>query len=412
MTIPSVEPDILGMFEQLAEVGTAPQEGCSLFGVGYGDAFDRLHQKYIVERFSRGGSAEKFVTGPFGSGKTHFLRQMMEIARGEECVTAEVALSKDIDFTNSLLVYQEITREIRAPGQDAHGLRPLLSACVDIVKQRAGEVGAPPDDVATAWAGGLAEANLELDAFGRVARRTILSRIQGDEDGFELGCRWLGGDVGDRPLARQLGESVFTAAEQRVFSRRARLSLFQLIRHAGFRGTVVGFDEAEQGISVEKNRMAKVFSHLLSEINALVDLQRGAALVVYAVTPDVIDKIGERLPALAQRIADPGPNQGFFDGVTTAPRIDLTRRDDPERELEQIGRRLCALFFDRVPGAPKGQRSKITSEMAHVARDVSAGEPSSSARRSMVKRVASQLLQTLNAEDRGSVSTVAPEKEV
>jgi hypothetical protein len=412
MTAPQIEPDILGIFEQLAEVGTAPQNGCSLFGVGYGDAFDRLHQKYLIERFSRGGSAEKFVTGPFGSGKTHFLRQLMEIARGEQCVTAEVALSKDIDFTNSLLVYQEITREIRAPGQDAHGLRVLISACVDIVRQRAATAGAPADEVAAAWAGALAEANLELDAFGRVARRTVLSRLQGDEEGFELGCRWLGGDVGDRALAKQLGESVFTVAEQRVFSRRARLSLFQLIRHAGFRGTVVGFDEAEQGISVEKTRMAKVFSHLLSEINALVDLQKGAALVVYAVTPDVIDKIGERLPALAQRIADPGPNQGFFDGVTTAPRIDLTRRDDPERELEQIGRRLCALFFDRVPGAPKGQSAQITADMASVARDVSAGEPSSSARRSMVKRVASQLLQTLDGGYHPSDASQTVEREV
>ena len=73
------------MFERISENGTAPSEGCKLFGVGYEEAFERLKRKYIIERFERGDSAEKFVHGPFGSGKTHFLRQLMEIAREARC---------------------------------------------------------------------------------------------------------------------------------------------------------------------------------------------------------------------------------------------------------------------------------------------------------------------------------------
>src|SRR5687768_15403794 len=114
------------MFEQLAEHGHAPAEGCSLFGTGVDGAFAQLRQRYLVERFARGGSAEKFVVGPFGSGKTHFLRQLMEIARELDCVTIEVALNKNLDFTQSLVIYQEMARQVRPPRSETRGLRNLI----------------------------------------------------------------------------------------------------------------------------------------------------------------------------------------------------------------------------------------------------------------------------------------------
>ena len=96
-----MEIDVLALLESLAEKGTPPTDGCTLFGVGYDDAFERLKRTYLERRFSNGGSAEKFVVGPFGSGKTHFLRQFLEIARDMDCVTAEVPLTRSFDITNN-----------------------------------------------------------------------------------------------------------------------------------------------------------------------------------------------------------------------------------------------------------------------------------------------------------------------
>ena len=48
--------DVLAMIERMAEYGTAPSDGCALFGVGYEDAFARLKDKYLEARFARGGS--------------------------------------------------------------------------------------------------------------------------------------------------------------------------------------------------------------------------------------------------------------------------------------------------------------------------------------------------------------------
>jgi len=126
--------DVFGMIEHMAEYGTAPTDGCGLFGVGHEEAFERLKKTYLEQRFDRGGSAEKFVIGQYGSGKTHFLRQLMELGGEMGCVTAEVALNKDLDFTKSLNVYREVIREIRPPETDQKGIGALLVASVERVR--------------------------------------------------------------------------------------------------------------------------------------------------------------------------------------------------------------------------------------------------------------------------------------
>lgn len=394
--------DILGMFESLAQNGTAPEEGCSLFGVGHEVAFEALERKYLLDRFSRGLSAQKFIVGPFGSGKTHFLRQLSEIGRARDCVTVEVKLNKNLDYAQGLVVYQEIAREVRPPGQDYRGLRPLLLEAVRRQRRAAEDAQLPPDEIVAAWVAGLTEQDFDLPAFGRVMRRGLQDHIDGNPAGFEAAVRWLGGDVTDRSVAKELGESVLPSAEIRVFAHRATLSLYRFIRHAGFRGTIVGFDEAEQGIDAERKKRAKIFSQLLAGINAIIDLKDSPVLVMFAVTPDIMAKIGEEMPMLQQRLADPGEGMGFFDGNVLAPTIDLTRpSEDSVEELGVIGSRLVRLFFERVPDADIARRDEAMSAVAGMAEQVRREEQSSSARRLMVRRVCTPLVNSYRtiAED-------------
>lgn len=400
--------ELLGMFEQLAEHGHAPVDGCSLFGAGYETAFAQLRQKYLVERFSRGGSAEKFVIGPFGSGKTHFLRQLMEIGRETDCVTVEVALNKNIDFTQGLVVYQEIAREMRAPGVETTGLRAVILDAINRVRATAASAGVPPQDVLSAWAIGLTEANFLSVPFSRVLRRAVEAELVGDRETFEAATRWLSGEVLDRTVAGLVGELPPSAAELKVFAHRARLSLFQFVRHAGYAGTIVGFDEAEQSMAVDKKKMSRIFSHLLSEINAVIDLQKGAVLIVYALTPDVVDKIGLEMPMLMQRLADPDPTQGFFDGNALAARIDLTQRGDATDDLERIANRLTSLFFSRVKEADQSRETAARAGLRASAEAVAANEASSSARRAIVKRVCADLVNSCVVTGPRMVKRVAP----
>ena len=389
------ELDVIGMLEQMAAYGHAPRDGCHLFGVGYEDAFERLRKKYIISRFDRGHSGEKFVVGPFGSGKTHFLREIFEIAREHDCVTSEVTLNKDLDFTESLVTYKEVARELRAPGRDDHGMRSLLMAAIE----RVGSLASDPEaaeHLVRSWAGGLDKADFKLESFGRIAKKGVLSYLSEDEAGFESACRWLGGDIADKALARELSESPVPQDEHKLHGRRALLSLFQFVKHAKFRGTVVGFDEAEQGFAVDRARVNRIHSMLQSGINATVDLQGGSALVLYALTPDIVEKM-EEFAALQQRVADPRPGHGFFAGDTMAPLISLTERGDVVEELKTIGRRLVDLLYENTDEPPSAKPDDVKKIVDSVAENVAATDIRSSNRRTMVKRVCSMLL-TLHEE--------------
>ena len=383
--------DVLAMIERMAEYGTAPSDGCALFGVGYEDAFARLKDKYLEARFARGGSAEKFVVGPFGSGKTHFLRQLMEIARDLGCVTVEVALNKDLDFTKSLVVYREVTREIRMPGVEGRGIRALLLASLDRVRDNAPGNETLAERLVAGWVAGLDKVDFELDAFGRVARQGLEAHLREDDGAFAAACRWLEGDVVDRALARELELSPVSKGEENLYGRRALLSLFQFVRHAGFRGTVVSYDEAEQGLEVPRRDLPRILSRLQSNVNAVADLERGAALIVYAFEPSLVERM-DQFPALQQRLSDPGPGYGFFDGNTLAPRIDLTYRGSPRRELLAIGARLVDLLYQHAAREPAVARERVLEVVDELADEVARGDPTSGSRRTMVKRTCALLV--------------------
>lgn len=388
--------DIVAMFEKMAENGHAPPEGCSLFSVGYEDAFRRLRDKYLIERFSRGGSGEKFVIGPFGSGKTHFLRQLLEIAQDLGCVTSEVPLNTDLDFTQSLLVYREIVRDLRVPNGTEHGIQGLLLAAVERVRRMAPDPSTA-EPLVQAWVAGLDKADFKLDTFGRVSKRTLQAYLAGDEMAFTAGCRWLSGEVSDRALSRDLSVTPISRREENLHGRRALLSLFQFVRHAKFQGTIVGLDEAEQGLSVDRKKMQCILSMLQSGINAIVDLERGAALVVYAVTPDIVEKM-EDFPALQQRVADPFVGRGFFDGETLAPKIDLARREgeDPVQELRAIGRKLVEVLYAHANNTISIPQKDVVAKVSAVAEDVASTDIRSGNRRTMVKRTCAMLLRLYN----------------
>jgi hypothetical protein len=383
--------DVIAMIERMAEYGTAPSDGCALFGVGYDEAFERLRSRYLQARFARGDSAEKFVIGPFGSGKTHFLRQLMEIAREMGCVTAEVALNKDLDFTRSLVVYREVARELRAPGASERGIRALLAAALEQVRGRAAGNEALADRLAAGWIAGLDKADFELEALGRVLRQGFEAQLREDETVFAAACRWLDGEVGDRAVAKALGLTPVTKGEENLHGRRMLLSLFQFARAAGFRGTVVSYDEAEQGLDVSRRDLPRILSRLQSNINAVADLQNGAALVVYAFEPGLVEKL-DQFPALQQRLIDPGPGYGFFDGNTLAPRIDLTHRGNPEQELRAIGLRLTELLYQHATRDLGAEQRRVMGIVGELAEEIAAADPTSGSRRTMVKRTCAMLI--------------------
>jgi hypothetical protein len=99
----------------------------------------------------------------------------------------------------------------------------------------------------------------------------------------------------------------------------------------------------------------------------------------------------EDFAALQQRVADPGKGQGFFDGNTYAPRLDLTRRGDPVEELTTIGTRLADLLFEEEHELT-ATKAVAHEHIANIAAEVARNNASSQNRRDMAKRCATYLL--------------------
>lgn len=400
--------DVIGLLEQLAQLGTAPEHGCTLFSVGFDEPIQRIRRTVIEKQFDSGNSTVKFVIGPYGSGKTHFLRHLQDVAEAEDCVTAEIALNLDIDYTKSIIVFREVARQIRPPGATKRGMEELLR---DMYNRVTGASDDPSDagDLLHLWFSELDRVDVGLPEYPRVLKRALLALRANDSTDFELSARWLAGSMSDRSLAKQMDLAVVPEAELNLFANRAMIALFQIIRHAEYRGTVIAFDEADQGFTVDGKKMQRILSMLQSTINAYSSAPRLSALLVFALTPDVIDTM-ETYPALQQRIADPGPGLRFFNGYTRAVRIDLRDRNE-DSDLLLIGQRLVEMFYAEVGSRLETPRADAEARVQEVARAVVREDVSSANRRTLVKRAATLLLQLWDAAEYSDLGTSTPTAE-
>lgn len=402
--------DYIGILETMASNGVAPAAGCSLFGVGYEGVFERLTKVYLQDRIAvRGGSAEKFVVGPFGSGKTHFLRQLMEIAANQGFATSEVSLDKDLDYSNRLLVYKEIVRNLRMPESSGRGMREMLAASAKNVRNML-----PDPDAAEAafqgWLEGLTDHDFKLDKFARVAQKAIRYDDQQDQDGFQNACQWLEGAFDSKEIADRLGEQPVKGDELKLCASQAMFSMFQFIRYAGFKGTVVCLDEADIGFQqTSKDKIQKILALLRADIGVINDLTGGAVFFIYALTDEVVQSMMQYM-ALKQRIDTP-PGQGFMDGNDYAALISLTAPTDREAELRKIGHRLADLLYDHA-GLPIAiDKSQANNKIDQIAADIIEEDISSSSRREMTKRASTLLLNILNRGSLEAAATVSPLEE-
>lgn len=387
--------DVIGMLEQLAQFGTAPEHGCTSFSVGFHEPIERLRRAVIDKRFRRGAADVKFVIGPYGSGKTHFLRHLQAVAEADDCVTAEVALNLDVDYTKPMAVYREVARQIRPPGSHKRDFASLLESLYE-------RITSASDDVDNAsvllelWCTTLNETDIRLPEYPRVLTRALRALHSRNAEEFDLCQRWLAGGMTDRTVTNPLGLSPITTTEENLYANRAMIALFQVIRHAGFRGTIVAYDEADQGFTVDRKRTQKILSMLQSTINALAGTPAIAAFIVFALTPDVIETM-ETYPALQQRIADPGPGLRFFDGNARAVRIDLRDRNE-DQDLLEIARRLVDLLYDAHGDEIDVPRADMHAQIEDLAHTVMREDLSSANRRTLVKRAATTLLQAWDGD--------------
>ena len=389
---------ILNILRSIVQHGTAPPEGCAEIDVANADAIERIARVYFGSDFPDGRAAEKLVVGPYGSGKTHFLRQLMERARKEHCVTSECNLTPATDLTNPLFLYSQFAKNIRVPeGTDRTGVEKLLETSIERMRSHFDVLKGGADKALDAW---IEQAEIEASqerSVGRQVRRALRLLKVSDRDGAEPSLRWLEGEVDNAGVAKAINEKKLSAAEQRTFGLNALPSIMRFVRHAGWHGTVVAFDEAEQAMNQPKKKQKQILSNIRVAVDATTRNQGVGYLIAYGITPDILAGLTD-YPALQQRFSAP-KDRGFFDGTseanTRAAVLDLERRLDADRHIRAFGRRLVDLLYLECGDTVTQPRGDAERAVDKIADGILASTAGASAFREMAKATAAHLLTLL-----------------
>ncbi len=226
---------------------------------GIGFLADFWREKYLQEYIRNGGSKIKFVTGRTGSGKTHFLRLMMAVAREEHYKTVWFS-AKDIWMHDFKEIYVEIFHQCDL-------LSCLEAASGSLIR----EMGYDPQDIPAGmkFIDYLSQ-NGEGDAVTKREIRAQLRRFFLEnpmmDNNFALACSMLTGSIlgypileeqnqeqllswleGDRSIKlSQLRALDFYPSRITKYNARHMLrSLAEVVRMGGFSGLFIAIDNME-----------------------------------------------------------------------------------------------------------------------------------------------------------------------
>ncbi|MCI8515354.1 MAG: DUF2791 family P-loop domain-containing protein [Hungatella sp.] len=245
--------------EQLDITRTGGLSGAVELTCGIRFLTDFWREKYLQEYIKDGGSKIKFVTGRQGSGKTHFLRLMIAIARKEHYKTVSFS-AKDVWMHDFKEIYVEILRQC--------GLMECLEALGCRLIQ---EMGFDPDEIPEGMKfidylshNGMGDA-INKREIRALLKQTFLDNPMLDNN-FALACSMLTGSVlgypvledqsrdmllawleGDRTVKlAQLRALGFYPSRITKFNARHMLrSLAEVVRLGGYSGLFITIDDLE-----------------------------------------------------------------------------------------------------------------------------------------------------------------------
>jgi hypothetical protein len=362
------------IIEILGSYGTPPVRGVQYFNVGNQSLLDALDKFYLSTYLQDGGAAYKMVIGDYGSGKSHFLYCLRDVAWARNFVVAKVDLSPvETPYNDQKKVYEAVAQHIiwhesDESFSDETGLTRFLEGTLLRI------VGGPLslETLANPLYRGLID-TLEATPIDSPAYQTAVlayfdALIRHNEDRLDSLTRWLMGETTSPEDTKILREIGVTGKINKPNAFRMLRSLCQIIRTLSYSGLVLLFDEVDRMASVggKAERMA---TDTLREVIDRTREDLPGAMFVYAVPPQFINDIVPKYPALQQRVRAPGQ---FSQMNHFSPLISLDRLDLDEDDLMlAIGEKLIPIYeaaFD-IQLDHTVQRANAVI-MANVARDV------------------------------------------
>ena len=311
----TVQSQAIAIIESLRS-GIPPRKGVNEYSAGNDDILNQIKNRHLQNVAGLSGKI-RFISGSWGSGKSHFLAQLRETAFASNYLVSSVALSADeAPFNRFEEVFSRIVRQISSQDMHESGNAVLDAPLGEVFRRQLfGFSSARPGtmiDLETydeACHKLMANQEINIDFRRLVGHywKTYLPE-SGDpiilEDQRGKIMQWFSGEGTIGAYRKEFGVQTLV---KRSNARALLRSLGRYAIHAGFNGIVVLLDEAEMSYSVmRKSELKKAHNNLLHLINSI---QKSAGLfLVYATTPDFFtdEKHGIQIyGALAQRIGRP-----------------------------------------------------------------------------------------------------------
>jgi len=294
--------------------GIPPRRFVSCYSSGHDAFIDDVRRRQFQSPSTRGKI--RFISGSWGSGKTHMLRLLREAAFEAGYLVSTVELSADqTPFNKFEQVFFDIVRNVTSPAMYAEGDLHHAAPFGEVLRRTLlGPEAGRHEDVTHDRFREASEALFTHSGIDIDVRRLIVRYWEtflpegGDsiarEDVRGQIVQWFAGEgsLSSYRTPFQVQKTVTRGNARLLFQ-----SLSRFARHAGYRGLVVLFDEAEMSYSVmRRSNLKEAHNNLLHLINSISESD--GAFLIYAATPDFF--IDERhgiviYGALAQRIGQP-----------------------------------------------------------------------------------------------------------
>ncbi|BAZ03074.1 hypothetical protein NIES37_70870 (plasmid) [Tolypothrix tenuis PCC 7101] len=275
--------------------GIPPVRGVDKYSVG--------HEKLIegIKKYHFNGITERgiirFISGSWGTGKTHFFRLLREIAFQNECLVSNVQLNADDTALNKFeRVFYSIIRSISTPDyfsentfyENAPFGRVLQESLAYLATgKRSSSNIFSYEEYVKARELLMLERSIDID-FKKMVQKyweTFLPEapdIALQEQNRSEILQWFSGEGSLAMYRRRFEVNKIVSKEN---AKIILQSLAGFVRLSGYKGLVILFDEAEQAYSImRKSSLRDAHNNLLSLINNIESLN--GLFLVYATTPD------------------------------------------------------------------------------------------------------------------------------
>jgi hypothetical protein len=363
------------IIEVLGSSGTPPNKGVQYFNVGNQSLLDALDEFYLSSYLQDGGATYKMVIGDYGSGKSHFLYCLRDLAWDRRFAVSKVDLSPvETPYNDQRAVYAAVARnliwhEADEEVSDETGLTRFLEGTLQRVvggEELGLETTKHPNYRALMDTLELAE--IDSMAYKNAVLAFFEALLRDQEERLDSLTRWLMGvstSPADTKILREVG---VTGKITKPNAFRMLRSLAQTIRALSYSGLILLFDEVDRMASIGGKAERLATDNLREVIDRCRDEMPGA-MFVYAVPPQFINDVVPRYPALQQRVRAPGR----FSRVNHfSPQISLEHLDLDENDLMlAIGEKLIPIYETAFQTSLDTQIQYANAAiLANVARDV------------------------------------------